>query len=361
MITGNTLSELHVSVWAAAYVLKQTEFFELRTMPPLAQAEDGLSVLWHRECPVGTAIADFLEVDLNELDQQWSELRDWLKNMDEKREAESRYSELFALAQSWLEKSCLFAPLAAALERLCLVHLEEMKRIVDDMDGQIKYFRELQPRLKELAEDFFVTDTQQDMRSRYFYRQASRGFGTYPSLTVGKIRLYSMIQTPDGILSQDTVPVEAALSPMVDSADGKKEILATEVLDTRSSQEYVDFILYRYLCKNLRFRVCKYCGRYFGVIGNPKSEYCDRLIEGSTKTCKETGSYRIYTKRKMEEPAVREYKRSYKAHNARIRYGLMTREQFQTWSQEAREKRDQCASGQLSLDDFIAWLDSDRM
>ena len=49
-----------------------------------------------------------------------------------------------------------------------------------------------------------------------------------------------------------------------------------------------------------------------------------------------------------------------KAHNARIRYGLMTREEFNTWSQEARRKRDDCVAGKLSLEEFVAWLDSDR-
>ena len=111
----------------------------------------------------------------------------------------------------------------------------------------------------------------------------------------------------------------------------------------------------------MRFRVCKYCGRYFGIIRNYKPEYCDRLIAGSTKTCKEAGSLKLYEKKLYEDPAIKEYKRSYKAHNARIRYGLMTREQFKAWSVEARQKRDQCLAGKLSLEDFIAWLDRDRI
>ena len=86
-----------------------------------------------------------------------------------------------------------------------------------------------------------------------------------------------------------------------------------------------------------------------------------RLIAGSTKTCKEAGSLKLYEKKLYEDPAIKEYKRSYKAHNARIRYGLMTREQFKAWSVEARQKRDQCLAGKLSLDDFIAWLDRDRI
>lgn len=62
----------------------------------------------------------------------------------------------------------------------------------------------------------------------------------------------------------------------------------------------------------------------------------------------------------MENPAIREYKRSYKAHNARIRYGLMTREEFSRWSKEARQKRDACVDGKLPLEEFVAWLDSDK-
>ncbi len=62
----------------------------------------------------------------------------------------------------------------------------------------------------------------------------------------------------------------------------------------------------------------------------------------------------------MKNPATREFTRSYKAHNARIRYGLMTREEFDKWAAEAREKRDACVAGKLSLEDFVAWLDSDK-
>lgn len=38
----------------------------------------------------------------------------------------------------------------------------------------------------------------------------------------------------------------------------------------------------------------------------------------------------------------------------------MTREEFQEWSQEARQNRDRCVAGELSLEEFVAWLDSDR-
>ena len=133
-----------------------------------------------------------------------------------------------------------------------------------------------------------------------------------------------------------------------------------DTLNTERAEDFTQFILAEYIRRDLRFRVCKFCGRCFGIMGNTRLEFCDRLIDGSTKTCKEMGSLRLYEKRKLEEPAIKEYKRSYKAHNARIRYGLMTREEFNTWSQEARRKRDDCVAGKLSLEEFVAWLDSDR-
>ena len=135
---------------------------------------------------------------------------------------------------------------------------------------------------------------------------------------------------------------------------------SAEVLNTESVSDLICFLLCRYLDMNLRFRTCKFCGKLFGVTGNYKSEYCSRVISGSEKTCKEMGSVRLYEKKIFSEPAIKEYKRSYKAHNARIRYGLMTREEFDKWSAEAREKRDACVAGKLPLEDFVAWLDSDK-
>lgn len=125
-------------------------------------------------------------------------------------------------------------------------------------------------------------------------------------------------------------------------------------------EDFTQFILAEYIRRDLRFRVCKFCGRYFGIMGNTRLEFCDRLIDGSTKTCKEMGSLRLYEKRKLEEPAIKEYKRSYKAHNARVRYGTMTKAEFTAWSKEARAKRADCIAGKLPLEEFVAWLDSDR-
>ena len=123
--------------------------------------------------------------------------------------------------------------------------------------------------------------------------------------------------------------------------------------------------LYNYLkayCLRLPLAIhkCKNCGRYFVVTGNITQDYCTRLMEGSEKTCRQMGAVVQYQSRQMKNPATREFTRSYKAHNARVRYGTMTKAEFTAWSKTAREKRDACVAGKLSLEDFVAWLDSDK-
>ena len=123
--------------------------------------------------------------------------------------------------------------------------------------------------------------------------------------------------------------------------------------------------LYNYLkayCLRLPLAIhkCKNCGRYFVVTGNITQDYCTRLMEGSEKTCRQMGAVVQYQSRQMKNPATREFTRSYKAHNARVRYGTMTKAEFTAWSKTARKKRDLCTNGKMSLEDFVAWLDSDK-
>jgi len=136
----------------------------------------------------------------------------------------------------------------------------------------------------------------------------------------------------------------------------------TEVLHTDSAKDLLSFMLVNYIKHGTRFRKCKYCGKYFGIAGNYNTEYCSRKVfQAGGKTCKDSGSFRIYEQKLLENPVAREYKRSYKAHNARVSKGLMTRGEFNAWSLEAREKRDMCLRGEFGFEEFVAWLDSDRI
>ena len=78
------------------------------------------------------------------------------------------------------------------------------------------------------------------------------------------------------------------------------------------------------------------------------------------KPAKEMGSLRLYEKRKLEEPAIKEYKALLQG--PQRPYPLWSDDAggIQYLVQEARRKRDDCVAGKLSLEEFVAWLDSDR-
>ena len=75
--------------------------------------------------------------------------------------------------------------------------------------------------------------------------------------------------------------------------------------------------------------------------------------------------WEIWQRTPMRLPSIRTellparthaYNRAYKTHNARIRYGTMTREEFKAWTEEAKKRRDACQAGESSLERFEEWL-----
>jgi hypothetical protein len=60
------------------------------------------------------------------------------------------------------------------------------------------------------------------------------------------------------------------------------------------------------------------------------------------------------------DPIRKEYHKAYKRNHSRVRVGTMTQAEFLEWSDEAREKRDQCIAGVMSKDEFMEWVNNDR-
>ena len=73
----------------------------------------------------------------------------------------------------------------------------------------------------------------------------------------------------------------------------KKARLA-EVLYLETVLDLYCYLKSLYLRGEVRFKPCKHCGRYFVLTGNGSTEYCNRPILGSTKTCRQIGAVRIY-------------------------------------------------------------------
>ena len=310
----------------AAFADGKTEYCEIRT--ETTNPERDYVTYWHSEHPMGTAIANFLYADL-------SLLADHLKQCEDDSAAG------MDMAKYWLRESAMFAPLAAAMER--------SKRKKEDLHQVADILPQLQEALREIAAECLDTDQTEGMMERYLMQR-----GRFPILEYGKLYL------EPGVKVKGAIPFPYDdLANFVPTQE-TPETFAAETIHTDSAQDLAYFLLSRCLQANVRFRKCKYCGRYFPIQGGTRAEYCDRLIEGSTKTCKEMGYTKLYEKTLFENPANKEYKRAYKTRNARIRRGIMTREEFNAWAEAARQKRDQCLAGEITLEELVAWLDKDK-
>ncbi len=132
-----------------------------------------------------------------------------------------------------------------------------------------------------------------------------------------------------------------------------------QVIYPKTMEDIVYYLMVQQLNLEARYNQCKNCGKYFVLSGYKNTEYCDRAIDNTDKTCKDIGAITTYRKRKEQDPIYLAYNKSYKTKNARIRYGKITREMFAEWSKNARIMRDKCQNHEITLEQFVYWLESD--
>lgn len=140
----------------------------------------------------------------------------------------------------------------------------------------------------------------------------------------------------------------------------KPEIFEMIVLDT--GWALMRYEIMKMITQGIPIKVCSNCNRYFISTGRNDREYCSRSLDNhSVKTCQTEGAL-IKLKNKIKtDPIYREYRKAYKRYNSRTRTGSMKQSDFFEWSEEAQEKRDICLSGELKYDDFLDWLNKDRI
>lgn len=317
-------------VWMAAYSCLRKERFELRTE---GEAGHGYRVLWHGKAPFGSSAADFIYIDLNDLYRAADALQ-----------KDAAADALRRQAEKLLDKSLYYLPVVAELLNLAAGSVRGTP--LRAMNRLFKRYKKWQMTFEKLAENVLSADADVDRPKRYMELCFSAEHEFYPALRYGEI-------------SVEPVSIGA---PSDDARNWfpKRHGSIVEVLSTTDANQFFCYMVSKYLQAQLRMRRCKYCGRYFVLYGNSKQEYCDRPMEGSRGTCKEAGAMKLYVQRQNTDPAIRAYKRAYKTNYARIAYGLTTKEEFYEWSKQARLMRNKCAAGEISLEDFEAWLESSR-
>lgn len=121
------------------------------------------------------------------------------------------------------------------------------------------------------------------------------------------------------------------------------------------------FELMKMVSLGIPIRKCANCGRYFILDGRSDIEYCSRpLADQPGKTCQDVGALNKYMDKVHADPIRKEFHKAYKRNHSRVRVGAITQADFLEWSDDAREKRDQCITGVIGKDEFIEWINSDR-
>jgi hypothetical protein len=144
------------------------------------------------------------------------------------------------------------------------------------------------------------------------------------------------------------VPAPAKLERASDS-------IFTDVLRPGRVQDLVSFFLSEIIRREVTFKTCRCCGRYFPSYVHGNAEYCERVFQDG-KTCKEIGAVSMFRARLEEYPAMQLYQRAYKTRFARIKAKRMTKEQFVVWGERARGYRDKVMAGEMKLEEFERWL-----
>ena len=149
MLSGKSYPHPRQEIWVGAYTDKKSEYFELRTVNETSN--DSYSPLWHKYAPLGSAIADFLYDDLKHFDSDLSAVKARVNAINAGQEREQSLRGLFDLAKLWLSDNPLYAPLAAALERLEIDAANGIVLNTDEIEHMMEEYRAWQPKLKTIA------------------------------------------------------------------------------------------------------------------------------------------------------------------------------------------------------------------
>lgn len=110
--------------------------------------------------------------------------------------------------------------------------------------------------------------------------------------------------------------------------------------------------------RKININICKNCGKYFIPRNKSNEKYCYNIFENE-KTCKEL-SYQL----KLNNDEVEKiYRNSYKTQNAKKQRNSHIKnidKKFKSWSIKAKEQKDLCKNGTITIEAFKKWLEDNN-
>lgn len=136
----------------------------------------------------------------------------------------------------------------------------------------------------------------------------------------------------------------------------KPQYTLSEVLRPHEPDDIGHFFFVQYLKEGIQYKRCQNCLRYFVTTGKTNVKYCDRIVAGTEKTCKQIAPKVTFLAKAEEKPAEKLFNKVSKTMYSRVSAGKYSKQLYKEWSKEARQKRDACSAGELSVEDYAAWL-----
>ena len=352
------------------------------------------------KCYKGNTLGEFLTFDFDELRIVYEKvvedgitIEESLKRVEDYMTMHSNPGHHAVLFPSTPHVNLLLADFHVKLLNLIVFNRanERITKINFDIDETINQYKAIQKTCKMVLEEILYLPKETNLFDAYI-----KGVFTDKLPVIDYTGSFEMLYEYDrqGFISLRTKEDEAT-----DAIT--KWFIPNSLLDATY------YLLASYIENNIHFKTCLFCHRPFALVKKYNSDFCTRpyldigdyvgdyeefdekldtaeeITEKITKTCKNYGRLIYYNnqrsstlfKQDFERPIKqfrsdetklikrinKEFLKSYKAHYARMQKGNMTSTDFSEWHREAADMKAACKTGQIPIDEFIDWLNKDRL
>ena len=154
----------------------------------------------------------------------------------------------------------------------------------------------------------------------------------------------------------ESMELKYTIIPNIDMEE--KTYFFQEIFKIIRLNDFMKFDTLKIIERKVNINICENCGKYFIPKNKSNEKYCNNIFKNG-KTCREL-SYQL----KLNNDDVEQlYRISYKTQNAKKQRNHHIKNietKFKTWSIRAKEKKDMCKKGDITIEQFKKWLEENK-
>jgi len=291
------------------------------------------------ELPIGSLLFSFLDVDWNALAAEFSDFRRQHLSSEEAAKFCAVLLEKFAGSHRFIS------------------HMIERLTLEPDPDALYLRISDLARFEKTLTEQIGLTldseGTYSDLTPIQRYTLLQR---TSPTTCIFAQSMYDLVSVQHRISENGQrifATARSEITPeLVGNVKGAK--LSAYLFYCADDIRALVYLEYEYMCtQSYAIRRCDNCGRWF-LPYSVVALYCDRMVEGRGKSCKEIAAAEKYSRKVNSDAAKKLYTRLNNNYQMRCARSpeLYPPEEREKWQRMAKRLMKKVSSGALSCDDF---------